>query len=377
MYAHGWGVPRDTADAIRWFEMANSVDSDGPPTDWMSVEGYGVEKDPEQAAFWYKQAANSGHPEAQFFLALLYSSGKGVKRDEEQAERWVSSSATQGYASAMAELGKRFANGTGVAKDDKRAYFWLTLAFLHGDKSEEKLRTAEAAKLAPADVTQEEHAAQNWKPRIASAKPRAVRLSPVGFLFFGLTAAMASGQAVRDPNAVLEQVRTRLRAMAQNLEKYVCIETINRSYYQRVAPRNAPATPRPSLACAPAVPDDPFRLASTDRVRLDVTVSQGAELHSWPGATRFDARDVDDLIRNGPVSTGSFGRLYEQRLRTAGRSLSIQGRADRRRQNAPRIRLSRAARRQPFRGEDRDRLEARRRTRDRSASIRKRTNSYC
>jgi TPR repeat protein len=140
MYAHGWGVPRDTADAIRWFQMANSVDSDGPPTDWMTVEGYGMQQDPAQAV--------------------------------EQAERWISSSATQGYASAMAELGKRFANGNGVAKDDKRSYFWLTLAFLHGDKSEEKLRTAEAAKLTPAEVTAQEHAAQNWKPRVASAKTK-------------------------------------------------------------------------------------------------------------------------------------------------------------------------------------------------------------
>jgi hypothetical protein len=172
MYAHGWGVPSGTADAIRWFEMANSVDSDGPPTDWLSIEGYGMDKDPAQAALWYQKAANSGHPEAQYFLALQYASGKGVKRDEEQAERWISSAASQGYAPAMSELGKRFTNGNGIAKDDKRAYFWLTLAFLHGDKSEEKLRAAEAAKLQPADVSAQEHAAQNWKPRMASAKPK-------------------------------------------------------------------------------------------------------------------------------------------------------------------------------------------------------------
>jgi TPR repeat protein len=172
MYGHGWGVPRDTADALRWFEMANSVDSDGPPTDWQSIDGYGMTKDPQQAAYWYRMAANSGHPEAQYFLALLYASGTGVKKDAEQAERWVSSSAGQGYPPAMAELGKRFATGNGVAKDDKRSYFWLTLAFLHGEKSEEKLRAAESAKLPPADVTQQEHAAQNWKPRLASATPK-------------------------------------------------------------------------------------------------------------------------------------------------------------------------------------------------------------
>lgn len=172
MYARGWGVPRDTADAIRWFEMANSVDSDGPPTDWLTVEGYGIAQDPEQAAYWYRQAANSGHPEAQYYLSRLYASGKGVKRDEEQAERWVSASATQGYAPAMSDLGKRFATGNGATKDDKRAYFWLTLAFLHGDKSEEKLRAAEATKLKPTEVADQEHAAQNWKPRVVSAKSR-------------------------------------------------------------------------------------------------------------------------------------------------------------------------------------------------------------
>jgi len=122
-----------------------------------------------------------------------------------------------------------------------------------------------------------------------------------------LAAAIAYGQAAHDPPAVLEGARTRLQAMAQNLEKYVCVETINRSYYQRVAPRKTPATPGPPSACAPPPPDDPYQLANTDRVRLEVTVSQGAELHSWPGATRFDERNVDDLIRNGPVSTGSFG----------------------------------------------------------------------
>lgn len=172
MYSHGWGVPRDTADAMRWFQMANSVDSDGPPTDWMSVEGYGIQKDAEQAAYWYKLAANSGHPEAQYFLAQMYAEGNGVKKDAEQAERWISSSATQGYASAMSELGRRFATGNGVAKDDKRAYLWLTLAFLHGDKSEEKLRAAEAAKLQPSEVSQQEHTAQNWKPRPAFAKAK-------------------------------------------------------------------------------------------------------------------------------------------------------------------------------------------------------------
>jgi hypothetical protein len=136
---------------------------------------------------------------------------------------------------------------------------------------------------------------------------QAVNVPAARSILVCLAAAVAHGQAAHDPQAVLDAARSRLQAMAQNLEKYVCVETIDRSYYQRVAPRKAPAMPTPPPACAPLPPNDPYQLATTDRVRLEVTVSQGAELHSWPGATRFDERNVDDLIRNGPVSTGSFG----------------------------------------------------------------------
>ena len=171
LYSRGWGVPRDEADAIRWFEMANSVESDGPPTDWALVEGYGMARDPKQAAYWYQMAADLGHPEAQFNLGRLYAGGQGVKRDQEQAARWMSASATQGYAPAMAELGGRYASASGVPRDGKLAYFWLTLAFLHGDRSVDKQRAAEAAKLSPAEVAAQDRAAQNWKPRMA-AKPK-------------------------------------------------------------------------------------------------------------------------------------------------------------------------------------------------------------
>jgi len=172
MYSRGWGVPKDEADAIRWFQMANSVESDGPPTDWAVVEGHGMTRDPQQAAYWYQQAADKGHAEAQFNLGRLYASGKGVKRDEEQAARWVSAAATRGYALAMMDLGTRYAAGNGVARDDKRAYFWLTLAFLHGDRSGEKARAAEAARLKPEEVADQDHAAQNWKPRMIAAKSK-------------------------------------------------------------------------------------------------------------------------------------------------------------------------------------------------------------
>jgi TPR repeat protein len=166
MYSRGWGVPRDEADAMRWMQMANDPVSDGPPTDWARVEGYGVEQDQKQAAYWYDLAAQKGHAEAQYNLARLYASGQGVPRDQEQALRWVRAAASQGYAPAQARFGMRYATGSGIQQDHRLAYFWLTLAYLHGDKSQEKLRTAEAAKLSPDVVTATEQSAQGWKPRV-------------------------------------------------------------------------------------------------------------------------------------------------------------------------------------------------------------------
>ncbi len=116
--------------------------------------------------------------------------------------------------------------------------------------------------------------------------------------------AVVFGQTPGDATAVLERARARLQAMAHDLEKYVCVETVNRSYYRRVESQD-PA------ACGPdgenASRSDPHELEFTDRVRLEVTLSDGRELHSWPGATRFDTRNIDEIIRDGPVSTGSYG----------------------------------------------------------------------
>ncbi len=166
MYSRGWGAPRDNTDAIRWMQMANDPASDGPPTDWALVGGYGMEKDQKQAAYWYQKAAEQGHAEAQFNLARLYATGQGVPRDQEQALRWVRAAASQGYAPAQARFGMRYAEGSGIQPDHRLAYFWLTLAYLHGDRSVEKLRAAEAAKLTPEVVAETEREAQNWKPRI-------------------------------------------------------------------------------------------------------------------------------------------------------------------------------------------------------------------
>jgi hypothetical protein len=95
------------------------------------------------------------------------------------------------------------------------------------------------------------------------------------------------GQTGRDPNQLLEQARAKLQALTRLLANYTCIETVDRQYFQRAA--------------------GSLRLESSDRLRFEVTVADDRELLSRPGATRFDPRDIDSIVRFGPIGTGSFG----------------------------------------------------------------------
>ena len=106
--------------------------------------------------------------------------------------------------------------------------------------------------------------------------------------------------------ATLANVRAKINATMLRLPKYACIQTIDRSYFTRVTKRLA--TP----SCA-EVSDDlkngrgTLRLNSTDRLRLEVAQGDGREIHSWPGAGRFETGYIDELVNRGPVASGSFG----------------------------------------------------------------------
>jgi hypothetical protein len=93
--------------------------------------------------------------------------------------------------------------------------------------------------------------------------------------------------------------------MTRRLAKYACIETVERSYYQP-PPQPMRAASCSQIQAARAGRSAPPKLDATDRLRLEVTVSEGHEIHAWPGATRFDTRDVDEIIHQGPIGTGAF-----------------------------------------------------------------------
>lgn len=169
MYAQGWGIPPDEAQAVRWMEMANRPNTDESDLGWLPIEGYGVQTNYAKAAYWYRLAADQGHSEAQFELADLYSQGKGVPKDQTEAFKLTKAAANQGFTKAATALGWRYANGRGVEKDEQEAFFWYTVAARRGDKTAQKQRIQLAEHMPAEQLNKAEVGAVAWHPVITAA----------------------------------------------------------------------------------------------------------------------------------------------------------------------------------------------------------------
>jgi TPR repeat protein len=80
----------------------------------MHENGIGVEKDPKEAVVWYRKAALQGSSLAQFNLAVLYENGRGTEVDFTEANEWYRRAAVQGDPLAIGNLGMLYIRGDGV-----------------------------------------------------------------------------------------------------------------------------------------------------------------------------------------------------------------------------------------------------------------------
>jgi hypothetical protein len=70
----------------------------------MYERGEGVRRDLEQAAKWYRKAAEQGDVIAQVNLGAFYEQGRGVDQDLDEAEKWYRKAAAQGDPNAHVNL---------------------------------------------------------------------------------------------------------------------------------------------------------------------------------------------------------------------------------------------------------------------------------
>ena len=118
----------------------------------MYAFGEGVPKDDAEAAKWYRKAADQGHAQAQNSLGLMYAFGEGVPKDDAEAVKWFRKAADQGIAQAQYNLGVMYYEGRGVPKDAVEAYAWFNLAAV-SDENAHKFRDVLEKSLTPEQKT--------------------------------------------------------------------------------------------------------------------------------------------------------------------------------------------------------------------------------
>ena len=67
----------------------------------MYRKGQSLPKDYAEAVKWYRKAVEQGHRDAQFRLGVMYGNGQGVPQDIVQAHMLFNLAALQGYEKAQ------------------------------------------------------------------------------------------------------------------------------------------------------------------------------------------------------------------------------------------------------------------------------------
>ncbi len=78
-------------------------------------------RDNNEAANWFRKAADQGISDAQYNLGLLYLIGRGVSKNEAEAAAWFLKVAEQGQVDAEFGLGLMHESGRRVPKGKRPA----------------------------------------------------------------------------------------------------------------------------------------------------------------------------------------------------------------------------------------------------------------
>ncbi len=136
----------------------------------MYGNGEGVPQDYAKALQWWRKAAEQGVAGAQYNLGIMYDNGRGVPQDSAKALQWYRKAAEQGYAKAQYNLGIMYGNGRGVPQDYAEAHMWFNLAasrFPPGEDRDNAVKNRDnvAEKMTPAQISEAQKLAREWRPK--------------------------------------------------------------------------------------------------------------------------------------------------------------------------------------------------------------------
>jgi len=118
--------------------------------------------------------------------------------------------------------------------------------------------------------------------------------------------ALALGAAQTPPAgdaSRLARIRAQMRRSLSELPNFTCLQTIER---QQRAPRSR-------------------TVDVSDTVRLEVAQVGSKELFSWPGAERFEDKDINDIVGEGMTGTGDFALLARNLFLTTAAVITYAG----------------------------------------------------
>ena len=153
-YHTGDGVPKDYAEAVKWYRKAAEQGHAIAQYNlgFMYHAGEGVPQDVAEAEKWYLKAAEQGNVDAQFNLGVMYAIGEGVPQDDAEAFKWYRKAAEQELAKAQFNLGWMYNNGRGVPQDYVAAYAWYIVAAASGDDGGRNNRDIIKRRLTPSQL---------------------------------------------------------------------------------------------------------------------------------------------------------------------------------------------------------------------------------
>jgi TPR repeat protein len=128
--------------------------------------GAGVPKDSAEAVKWFRLAADQGYGQAQYNLGLSYAKGIGVEKDDAEAVKWWRLVAEQGIAEGQIRMVNAYGLGVGIPMDFVEANKWAILAASNGQSIDIPTRVAILRELSPEQIAESKRLAEEWKPTI-------------------------------------------------------------------------------------------------------------------------------------------------------------------------------------------------------------------
>jgi len=120
-------------------------------------------------------AETSDHAYAQYFLARMYADGRGVEKNPEEAAKWFRKAAEKGIQDAQFRLGGLYERGEGVPQDLEYAYGWYRVSAHIGNPKAQAAIDSASEKLGPDELAEAQALAQDLIAKYGKPAPNVSR----------------------------------------------------------------------------------------------------------------------------------------------------------------------------------------------------------